>query len=137
MNLCKMLYFLHMFKWYYYCFLNFQIISDLQISQSYFISSSWDIPDLDFWPKTLKTSNGHNRPVFEPHTPKLLRIHSLLSCINDEKISMISHLVSNLAKISVSVPTIPWGVFDLVKKQLPILLDQTRETKVNYLCFST
>ena len=48
MKLCKMLYFLHMFKCYYYCFLNFQIISDLQISQSYFISSSWVIPGLEY-----------------------------------------------------------------------------------------
>ena len=48
MKLCKMLYFLHMFKCYYYCFLNFQIISDLQISQSYFISSSWVIPGLSY-----------------------------------------------------------------------------------------
>ena len=40
---------LYWFKCYYYCFLNFQIISDLQISQSYFISSSWVIPGESYY----------------------------------------------------------------------------------------
>ena len=52
-------------------------------------------------------------PIFEPHPSNLVRIHFFLSCKNAEIFVVIFQVVSNLAKISVSVPSIPWGVIGL------------------------
>ena len=48
--------------------------------------------------------------IFKPHPSNLVRIHFLPSCKNAKKFFMISKVVSDLAKISVSVPSISWGV---------------------------
>ena len=45
-------------------------------------------------------------PFFERHPPNLVRIHFLLSCKNAEIFVVISQVVSDLAKISVSVLSI-------------------------------
>ena len=46
----------------------------------------------------------------EPHPSNLVRNHFFLSCKNTEIFVVIFQVVSNLAKISVGVPSIPWGV---------------------------
>ena len=46
----------------------------------------------------------------------LVRIHFILSCKSAEIFVVIFQLVSNLAKISVSVPSISWGVLGQVNK---------------------
>ena len=45
-------------------------------------------------------------PFFEPHPSNLVRIRFFLSCKNAEIFVVISLGVSDLAKISVSVPSI-------------------------------
>ena len=45
-------------------------------------------------------------PFFEPHPSNLVRIHYFVSYKNAEIFVMISQIVSELAKISVSVPSI-------------------------------
>ena len=42
-------------------------------------------------------------PFFEPHPSNLVRINFIFSCINAEIFVVIFQVVSNLAKISVSV----------------------------------
>ena len=60
--------------------------------------------------KCLKLLVGVAGPFFEPHPSNLVRINFYLSCKNTEIFVVISQVVSNLAKISVSVPSISWGV---------------------------
>ena len=50
---------------------------------------------------------------FEPQPPNLARIHFFNICNNAEILVMISQLVSDLPKISVSVLSISRGVFAL------------------------
>ena len=45
--------------------------------------------------------------VSELHPPNSERIHLIMSCKNAEIFVMISQVVSDLAKISVSAPSIP------------------------------
>ena len=45
--------------------------------------------------------------IFELHPPNVGRIHFFISCENAEIFVMISQMVSDLAKITVSVPFIP------------------------------
>ena len=60
--------------------------------------------------KRLKLQMVVVGPIFEPHPSNLVRIHSFLSCKNAEIFVLIFQVVSNLAKISVSIPSISWGV---------------------------
>ena len=46
--------------------------------------------NLDFPPKTSKTSNGRGSPIFEPHPSNLVRIHYFLSCKSAEIFVVIS-----------------------------------------------
>ena len=56
--------------------------------------------------KRLKLQMGVAGPFFEPHPSNLVRIHFSLSCKNAEIFVVIFQVISNLAKISVSVPSI-------------------------------
>ena len=56
--------------------------------------------------KRLKLQMGVASPFFEPRPSNLVRIHFFLSCKSAEIFVVIFQLVSNLAKISVSVPSI-------------------------------
>ena len=53
-----------------------------------------------------KTSNGHCKLNYL--ATSLVRIHFFLGCKNAEIFVMISQVVSDSAKISVSVPSSPW-----------------------------
>ena len=64
--------------------------------------------------KCLKLQMGVAGSFFEPHPSNLVRIHFILSCKSAEIFVVIFQLVSNLAKISVSVPSISRGVLVLV-----------------------
>ena len=66
--------------------------------------------------KRLKLQMGVAGPFFEPHPSNLVRIHYFLSCENSEIFVVIFQVVSNLAKISVSVPSISRGVLGLEKR---------------------
>ena len=63
-------------------------------------------PNLDFPPKMFKASMDLAGPFFELHPLKLVRIHFFRSCKDAKIFVMISQVVSDLAKISVSVPSI-------------------------------
>ena len=63
--------------------------------------------------KRLKLQMGVAGPFFEPHPSNLVRFHFFLSCKNAKIFVVIFQLVSNWAKISVSVPSISWGVLGL------------------------
>ena len=63
--------------------------------------------NLDFPPKRLKHPTGVAEPFFELHPSNLVRIDIGLSCKSAEIFIRISKTVSDLAKISVSVPSIP------------------------------
>ena len=54
-------------------------------------------------------------PFFELHPPNLVRIHFFLGYKDAEIFVMIAQVVSDLAKISVSVLSISWGVLGLGK----------------------
>ena len=60
--------------------------------------------------KHLKLPMGIAGSFFELHLPNLVRINFLLSCKNAGTFVVISQVVSDLAKISESVPSIYWGV---------------------------
>ena len=51
--------------------------------------------------------------IFELHPPNFVRIHFFMSCKNAEIFVMISQLVPDLAKISVSETSISWDVLAL------------------------
>ena len=53
--------------------------------------------------------------LFEPHSSNLVWIHYFVKCKSAEFFVMISQIVSELAKISVSVSSISWGVLGRVK----------------------
>ena len=52
--------------------------------------------------------------IFEPHPPNFVRIQFFMSCKNAEIFVMISQLVPDLAKISVSETSISWDVLGLI-----------------------
>ena len=52
--------------------------------------------------------------IFELHPPNFVRIHIFFSCKNAEIFVMISQLVPDLAKISVSETSISWDVLALL-----------------------
>ena len=60
--------------------------------------------------------------IFKPHPSNVVRIHFLPSCKNAKRFFMISKVVSDLAKISVSVPSISWGVLGKWHSRLKIRL---------------
>ena len=64
------------------------------------------VQNLDFLQKTLKTYHGMAGPIFELHPSNLVRIHIFPSCKNAENFVTKSQVVLELAKISVSVPSI-------------------------------
>ena len=51
--------------------------------------------------------------IFEPHPPNFVKIHFFMSCKNAEIFVMISQVVPDLAKISVSQTSISWDVLGL------------------------
>ena len=57
-----------------------------------------------------KHQTGAAGSIFEPHPPNFVRIQFFMSCKNAEIFVMISQLVSDLAKISVSETSISWDV---------------------------
>ena len=63
---------------------------------------------------SLTSARGHIWTLLHP--PNLVRIHFLPSCKNAEIFVVISQVVSDLAKISVSVPSISWGVLGLMQE---------------------
>ena len=67
----------------------------------------------------LNLQMGVAGPIFEPHPSNLVRIRFYLSCKNAEIFVVIFQVVSNLAKISVSVPSISWGVLGLLNSKDP------------------
>ena len=69
--------------------------------------------DLDFPPKNFRYQMSAAGLNFELHPSNLVRSHTFLSCKNAEIFVVILQVVSNLAKISVSVPSISWGVLGL------------------------
>ena len=71
--------------------------------------------------KRLNFQMGVAGPFFEPHPSNLVRIHFILSCKSAEIFVVIFQLVSNLAKISVSVLSISWGV--LAQCQISVCAD--------------
>ena len=57
--------------------------------------------------------------IFEPHPPNFVRIQFFMSCKNAEIFVMISQLVPDLAKISVSETSISWDVLVLAYFHYP------------------
>ena len=49
-------------------------------------------------------------PIFKPHPPNFVWNHFSKSCKNAEIFVRLPKIVYDLAKISVSVPSIYWGV---------------------------
>ena len=61
---------------------------------------------------------GMAGPIFELHPSNLVRIHMFLSCKNAENFVTKSLVVLELAKISVSVPSISRGVLGLANQAI-------------------
>ena len=86
--------------------------------------------------KCLKLQMGVAGPFFEPQPSNLVRIHFFLSCKDAEIFAVIFQLVSNLAKICVSVPSISWGVLDLVYPWHFFKEDYVMERKITSMSVS-
>ena len=70
--------------------------------------------------KRLKLQTGVADPIFELYPWNLVRIDIGLSCKSAEIFIRISQIVLDLAKISVSIQSISWGVLGLLQTLLSL-----------------